>query len=103
VKKDGTIEDVLPGMPADKAGVAPRATLVAVNGRRFDRDVLRAGIAATKRGTRLELLVESGGFFTTYPLEYGGGERYARLERIPGRPDMLSQITAPRKASGSGK
>jgi hypothetical protein len=45
----------------------------------------------------LELLVKTGDHYRTARLEWKGGLRYPRLERIDGTPDLLSAIYAPRK------
>jgi predicted metalloprotease with PDZ domain len=98
VNDDGTISDVIPDSPASKAGVAPGVRLTAVNGRRYGRDILRDALEATKSGGKLELLVENGEFFETYRIDYTGGLRYPALERVSQKPDVLSQIIAPRAA-----
>jgi predicted metalloprotease with PDZ domain len=95
LKEDGTVIDVIPGKAAHKAGVGPGMKLIAVNGRRYSASLLREALAATKKGVKLELLLENGEFFRTYALEYAGGERYPRLERDAGRPDLLMAIVAP--------
>lgn len=92
-KEDGTVQDVVPGKVADRAGVGPGMKLVAVNSRRFTVDVLRAAIAATKSApSSLELLLENGDYLRSYTLDYHEGEKYPRLERIPSREDLLSAI-----------
>ncbi len=96
VHEDGSIPDVLPDLPAAKAGVGPGVRLVAVNGRRFSRDVLRDAIRATKSGEKLELLVENGEYFETHGLAYAGGLRYPQLERDETKPDLLSRIITAR-------
>ena len=99
VSDDGTIPDVIPDSAASKAGVAPGVRLTAVNGRRYSRDVLRDAIQATKSGGKLELLVENGEFFEADRVDYTGGLRYPVLERVSQKPDVLSQIIAPRTAA----
>ena len=94
--EDGRIEDVMPGSAAANAGVAPGMMLVAVNGRRWNADVLHDAIKATATGAPLELLVENAEYFKTCKLEYRGGLRYPWLERIPGKPDLLSAVIAPK-------
>ena len=95
--ESGRIEDVIPGSPADRAGLLPGTRVVAVNGRRFSPEVLRDAIRETKTRTQpLQLLVENGEFFATHRLEYDGGERYPLLERDAARPDLLSAIIRPR-------
>jgi predicted metalloprotease with PDZ domain len=100
--KDGNLIDVVPESPAFRAGLGPAMRVVAVNSRKFSEDVLRSAVA--RSGTeRIELLVENAETFRTYPLEYSGGPRYPHLERIPGKPDLLSAILAPRTASPAKK
>jgi predicted metalloprotease with PDZ domain len=89
LKDDGTVLDIIPGLPAAKAGMAPGMKLIAVNGRRFSGDVVRDAVKA--RGA-LELLAESGEYFRTYKLGYRGGGRYPVLERIAGKADLLGEI-----------
>jgi predicted metalloprotease with PDZ domain len=102
VKESGAIPDVLPGSPADRAGVGPGMKLIAANGRRVSRETLRDAIRETKTLSRpIELLVENGSFFRTHRLEYGGGESYPSLERVPGSADVLSEILKPRSAQAA--
>ncbi|HSS45571.1 MAG TPA: PDZ domain-containing protein, partial [Thermoanaerobaculia bacterium] len=100
VGQDGTIPDVIPDSPAARAGVAPGMKLVAVNGRRWDRDsqVLRDAVRAS-RTQPIELLVENGEFFRSCRLDYSGGPQYPHLERDPSKPDLLSLIVAPHTAA----
>jgi predicted metalloprotease with PDZ domain len=96
--KAGMIVDVVPGGVADRAGIAPGMELVAVNGREWNKDVLREAVRATAHGEPLELLVKNAEYFRSCKLDYKGGERYPWLERIPGRPDVLSELIKPRAA-----
>ncbi len=96
VSGDGLVGDLVPGGAAAKAGLAPGMKLLAVNGRRFSPDGLKAAVGATKSGGKLELLAESGDFFKTHALEYAGGARYPRLERAEGTPDVLSAVVKPK-------
>jgi hypothetical protein len=67
--------------------------LVAVNGRWWSPDDLHAAIRQAKNGSApIELLIENEDFFQTYRVDYRGGERYPHLERISGKPDLLSEI-----------
>jgi predicted metalloprotease with PDZ domain len=93
--KEARIIDVVPGSAADKAGVAPGFSLVAVNGRKWSKSILRDAIRATRTGTPVELLVTNQDYFRTAKLAYTGGLRYPVLRRAPGRPDVISQILAP--------
>jgi predicted metalloprotease with PDZ domain len=91
-----TISDVIPGRPADKAGVMPGAKLVAVNGRKFSPERLVAAVGATKAGQKVELLIENAETFRSYALDYSGGLRYPHLVPVEGKPDLLSEIGKPR-------
>jgi predicted metalloprotease with PDZ domain len=94
---DGRIRDVRWEGPAFKAGLAPGGNLVAVNSRVFSPEVLRDAIAAAKGGNApIELLVKHGEWYRTIRIDYHGGLRYPRLERIAGTPDRLGAILAPR-------
>ena len=94
VSEDGTIPDVVPDSPAAKAGVGPGMRLVAVNGRRWSRETLRAAIRDSAK-TPVELLVENAEYYRSHRLEYSGGERYPILERDGSKPDLLGAIVRP--------
>ena len=94
--EDGHVTDVVPGSPADAAGVAPDMKLTAVNGRRYSKDVLRDAIAASKQTGRVELLCENKEFFRTFALEYRDGRRHPVLVRDAAIPDLVSQVLAPK-------
>ncbi|MDO1527862.1 peptidase M61 [Fulvimonas sp. R45] len=96
--KSGEINDVRWGGPAFKAGVSTGATVVAVNGQAYSRDVLKEAIAAAKGGgAPITLLLKYQGQVQTVPVDYHGGPKYPHLERIAGTPDYLDQIIAARK------
>ena len=92
----GSIIDSVKGMAAENAGIAPGMRVVAVNGREYSADVLRAAIKAAK-GTSdpIELLIENGEFYKTYKVDYHDGLKYPHLERDAGKPDLLSDILRP--------
>ncbi len=94
LRDDGGIIDVLTAGPAWKAGVGPAGTLVAVNGRRFNRERLAQAIAATRgQGAgAVDLLVESQESYRTHRLAWKEGLRYPALERVASKPDLLTAI-----------
>ena len=92
---DGTISDVVFGGPAQKAGIAPSAKLIAVNGRQFTPTVLREAVADTAAGKPLELLIKTGDFYETHRIDYAGGERYPHLVRDSSQPDLLTAVISP--------
>lgn len=93
---EGTVVDVVPGMPADAAGVAPDMVVVAVNGRRYSADVLRDAIAASRQNGKVDLLCENKEFYRTYTLNYREGRRHPVLVRDNGVRDFVSEILTPR-------
>ena len=95
-EEDGTILDVIPEMPAFKAGLGPGMKLIAVNGRKYSKDIIRDALKLGKVSSfPLDLLVANGEFFKTYSVNYHGGERYPYLERDTSTPDLLGFIIAP--------
>jgi predicted metalloprotease with PDZ domain len=104
VKDTGELRDVRVGSPAFVAGLGPGEKLVAVNGRAFTGDVFKRAIREAKGGNEpIELIVSNDDQFRTVKLEYHDGERYPRLQRVDGTPDLLDEIVkplAPVKGSG---
>jgi len=96
VGRNDRIEAVDWASPAFEAKVTPSATLLAVNGVAYRADRLKDAITAAKAGAPLELLVKAGEQFRSVRLNYRGGLRYPKLERIDGTPDRLSALFAPR-------
>lgn len=95
---EGELRDVLWDGPAFRAGLAPGMTLVAVNGRAWSsaaiKDAIRA--AAAEGAAPIRLLVKDFDRYRTLEVNYRGGLRYPRLERIRGRHDTLRKLHAPR-------
>jgi predicted metalloprotease with PDZ domain len=98
----GQIDDVRMGSPAFHAGLGPGTKLVAIDGRAFTSEVLKQAIREAK--TRpIELIVSNDNEFRTVRLDYHDAEKYPRLERVQGTPDLLDEILkplAPGKQSG---
>jgi predicted metalloprotease with PDZ domain len=93
--EDGAVNDVIPASPADRAGVAPGAKVLAVAGRRYSKQQIRGTLHDMKAPAPLELILENGDFFSTVKLEAAGGERYPVLEREAAQPDRLADILKP--------
>ena len=90
--------------PAFQAGLGPGTKLVAVNGHGYTAEVLKQAIRAAKGTTGpIELIVSNDNEFRTVGLDYHDGEKYPRLERVQGTPDLLDEIIKPLAAGkGSG-
>ncbi|HEV8632074.1 MAG TPA: M61 family peptidase [Thermoanaerobaculia bacterium] len=96
VDKTGMITDVRVGSPADQAGVAPGAKLLAIDGLAYSDDRLAEAVAASpQRQAPIELLLQSGEAFRSFRLDYHGGARYPHLVRND-QPDLLTVMQAPR-------
>ncbi len=92
----GKLDDVIVGSPAYQSGIGPGMKLIAVNGRKWTPEVLRAAIKAAQGNTApVELLVENGQFFQTYSVSYHDGDRNPHLERASGQPDLLDEMLTP--------
>ncbi|TFI58227.1 M61 family peptidase [Sphingomonas parva] len=93
---DGKVTSVLWDSPAFDAGLSVGSQVLAVNGRAFSADGLKAAISAAK-GTRepVRLLVQSGDAFRTVDLAWHQGLRYPRLEPTAGGKGTLDSLLAP--------
>jgi predicted metalloprotease with PDZ domain len=95
--EDGAIADIIPGSAAERAGLAPGSVLVAVNGRKWSKDLLDDALHASAGAAGdIDLLVQNDDVFSTLRLRYAGGARYPRLERAAGTRDLLAEIARPR-------
>ena len=95
IHADGGIGDTVEGMPAPKAGIGPGMKLLAVDGRKFSKEVWRDALKAAKNtSVPMELMVENTDYIRTFKVDYHGGEKFPHLERDAAKPDMLSEIYA---------
>jgi predicted metalloprotease with PDZ domain len=93
---EGKVKDVLKGSPADKSGISPGINIIAVNGRKFSREIIYEAInSAKKNSSPIEFIVANGDFYSINKVEYYGGGKYPYLERDNSRPDLLTSIITP--------
>ena len=95
IGKDGTVRDVIWDGPAFKAGLTAGEKILAVNGRAFDGDRLKATVTADAvagNTDQIVLLIQDGDYFRTVSLAWHNGLRYPQLVRIDGTPDRLMAI-----------
>ena len=97
INREATLTSVLWDGPAFKAGLTVSDKIIAVNGIAYDADRLKEAIKAAKEGAPISLIVKDGDHYRTVAIDYRGGLRYPRLERIEGTPDRLSALYAPLK------
>ncbi len=96
VSAEGNISDVRWNGPADKARLAPEQKIVAINGQVFTPELLRSAIRQAKGKTEpIHFILQSDSFLSMADINYHEGERYPVLERVPGTPDYLDDITKP--------
>lgn len=89
------ITNIVPGSPADVAGIAPGSHLIAVEGRKYSKEVLQDALSAGGADMRaIKFLIEKDDMFGVVELHYAGKARYPRLEREASVPDVLSTILA---------
>ncbi len=98
VGNDRTISSVIWDGPAFNSGMTVGSELLAVNGRTFDADALKAAIKAAKGTSQpVRLLIKSGDVYRTLDLNWSGGLRYPRLVKRGRAPGTLDALLAPRR------
>jgi predicted metalloprotease with PDZ domain len=95
--KGSAIAEVLWDSPAFEAGLDLGDELVAVNGLAFTAQRMKDAIKAAK-GTKapIKLLVKSGDRYRETSIDYHGGLRYPRLEKIGQGEAGLDRLLSPR-------
>ena len=91
IEKDGTINDVILGTPAYKAGLGPNMKILSVDGSSYTPGLMDEAISHPKDG-KISLVVRNFDSVQTREIQYAGGLRYPHLERISGSHDYLSEI-----------
>jgi predicted metalloprotease with PDZ domain len=92
---DGRIADVAPGLPGDKAGLAPGMRVLGVNSKKFSRERLDDALSDSVARRKIEFLLLEGEQFRTVSVDYADGLRYLELVRNTERPDLLGDILKP--------
>lgn len=94
--KEGEVRDVIPGSPSYAAGLGPGMKIIAVNGRKWSKDIIRAALKSGVQNQQpLSLLAENGEYYNTYQVNYHQGERNPHLVRVEGQPNVLDEIIKP--------
>ncbi len=97
VGNDGKVSSVLWDSAAFNAGVTVGSQIVAVNGRAFKPDALKQAIKnAAGNDPSPELLIKDGDVYRTLKLDWRGGLRYPRLEKVGSGRGTLDALLAPR-------
>lgn len=96
IGKDGTIADVEMQSLAYKAGLGPGEKIIAVDNKAYTDDRMKEALDRAKASKEpIGLIVSSNDEFQVVHLDYHGGQRYPRLERVTTQPDMLDAIIQP--------
>ena len=97
VGNDGKVQSVLWDSAAFNAGLTIGSQIVAINGRNFDGDALKAAIkAAAAGGAAPQLIVHDGDLYRTVALDWHGGLRYPRLQKVGAGAGTLDALLSPR-------
>jgi len=97
-EKDSTVRSVLWDSPAFKANITEGSQLLAINGTAYSGELLKEAVQSAKETKApIELITKTGERYRVFNLDYQGGLRYPRLERVASTPDRLGDILAARK------
>lgn len=95
--KNGKLTEVRWDSPAFNAGLGTGMTIMAVNDIALGKDTLADAVKEAKTDKApIRLLVKDFDRFRTLSIDYHDGLRYPHLQRIEGKPDLLSKIFAAR-------
>ncbi len=93
----GQLTEVRWGGPAYDAGLTLGTALIAVNGREYRAERLKAAITAAKLSRQpIELIVRNLDRYRTVRIAYFDGLKYPQLERIEKTDDRITAILKPR-------
>jgi predicted metalloprotease with PDZ domain len=97
ISKDGKFISISWDGPSFKAGIPLESTLVAVNGTAYKASELTDAIKQAQKDKKpMELLIKQGDRYRTVALPYYDGLHIPKLERVEGKPDLLTAILTAR-------
>jgi len=93
----GEVSDVVWNGPAFEAGIVAGATILSVNDGKYTPETLLAAIQGNRGGgSPIRLVVNTRNRERALTIDYRGGLRFPRLERVGGVPDRLGALLASR-------
>lgn len=96
IGKGGHVSSIVWDGPAFKAGMTTASEIVGVNGRTYSDDALRDAVAKAEGGKDpIRLIVRSGRTIGEVPVQWSGGLRYPRLEKVGVGDGSLDRLLAP--------
>lgn len=99
IGKDGKVGDVRWDSPAFKAGIGSGNQVTAVNGTEYGAEALNEAVKAAKadKNAKIVLTIKELNLYRDVSLDYHDGLKYPALERIDGKPDLLTPILTAKK------
>jgi predicted metalloprotease with PDZ domain len=95
VGNDGAVKSVMWDSPAFDAGFDVSTMIVAVNGDAYSGDRIKDAVTAAKTAKEpIKLLVKNGSRYRDVTLDYHGGLRYPRLEKVGTGTNGLDRLLA---------
>lgn len=96
VGKGGHVSGVIWDGPAFKAGLSTAADILAVNGRTYSDDALRDAVVLAEGGKDpIKLIIRTGRVVREVAIQWNGGLRYPRLDKIGLGEGNLDKLLAP--------
>lgn len=92
---DGVVADVARDSAAFAAGIVPGMKIVKLDGKDWSGKAFVQALGAAKEGTQLALTTDYAGVTQVFTIPAGTGLRYPHLQRIDGKPDLLTPYLAP--------
>jgi predicted metalloprotease with PDZ domain len=97
IGRAGKITAVTWDGPIFNAGIVVGSEILAVNGKAYTDDVIKDAIKAAKGGKDpIKLIIKSGDRVRDIAVQYNGGPRYPKLEKIGTTDGSLDKLLAPR-------
>jgi len=88
--------DIVPGKPADIAGLAPGMTVIGINDHKFSFQRFREALTDSVVNRTINFLILDGDLFKTYTVNYADGAKYLELVRDNDKPDLIEAIYKPK-------
>jgi predicted metalloprotease with PDZ domain len=97
INKEGEVTASIWDSPAFKAGIDIGTQVQGVNGEAFSPERIKAAILAAKTSKEpIHLLVKNGTRFRDLAIDYHGGPRYPRLQKVGNGDGGLDKLLMPR-------
>jgi predicted metalloprotease with PDZ domain len=96
VGKSGHVSGVIWDGPAFRSGLTTATDILAVNGRAYSDDTLRDAVSTSEGGKDpIKLIIRSGRVVREVSIQWNGGLRYPRLDKIGVGESSLDKLLTP--------